>query len=115
MPRTFVVIRETATVMTDCSDGLFEIEKLVGTLRCGAQTALLAISTTSKNRMKGVLGKYVFDVGDQQFLVLLLMMHTKEEERLDFIEQPFASIREEIVDVRVDRCAIALRFADRRA
>ena len=54
----------------------------------------------------------MFDVGDEQFLVLLFMLHPEDENRLDFIEQLFASIGEQIVDARIDRCSVALGLAN---
>ena len=50
----------------------------------------------------------MFDIGDEQFLMLLLMMKAENEDRFDFIEQLFVRVGKQIVDMRIDRCAITL-------
>ena len=42
--------------------------------------------------MKRILRKHVFDIGDEQFLMLLLVMKTENEYRFDFIEQLFVRL-----------------------
>jgi hypothetical protein len=56
----------------------------------------------------------VLDIGDQQFLMLLLMMKSENEDRFDFIEQSFVHAGKQIVDMRIDRCAITLGLPYRR-
>ena len=68
-----------------------KLDKLVGTRRrpCPARRRR---PTSSKNRIERVLREDVLDVGDEQFLMLLFMMHAEDENRLDFIEQTFVGI-----------------------
>src|SRR5262245_862142 len=111
MPRFFVIIGESSAVMTNCDDRLFEVDKMN---RSGFRYLTFPL-TLAKHRIQRVLCEHMLDVGDQQFLVLLLMMKTENQDRLDLIEQFFVRTRKQIVDMRIDRCAVALRFADCRA
>ena len=111
MPRPFIVIGESATGMADLNDCLLELDELVRTARCAIPRKLsgqCGVATFSKNRIERILREHVLDVGDKQFLVLLFMMYAQDDDRLDFIEQLFVSVGKQIVDVRIDRDAIAL-------
>src|SRR5262249_20301137 len=115
MHRSFVVIGESVAIMAYRSYSFFEIDKPVGTaFRChpffGAHG--VARQTSTKDRMERVLREDVFDVRDEQFLVLLFMMHPEDENRLDFMEQLFVGIREQSVHARIDGCAVALSLAN---
>ena len=63
----------------------------------------------AKHRMKRVLREDMFDVGDEQFLMLLLVMNPENDDRLDFIEKFFVRVGKEILDVRIDRRTISTR------
>ncbi len=65
--------------------------------------------------MQRVLSKDVFDVGDEQLLMLLLVVNAERNERLKFREGFFISIRQKIVDVRIDRRTILFRLIDGRS
>src|ERR1700756_6057898 len=111
MPRSFVVIGESAAVMTNCDNRLIEVEEVEWkSFRSCAVPFILA-----KNRIKRVLCKHVLDVGDQQFLMLLLMMKTENEYRFDLAEQLFVGPGKPIVHMRIDRRAVALRLSYGRA
>ena len=86
MQRFFVIIGESSAVMTNCDDRLFEVDKV----NRGGFRYLTFPVTLAKHRIQGVLREHMLDVGDQQFLVLLLMMKTENQDRLDLIEQFFA-------------------------
>ena len=64
--------------------------------------------------MKRVLREDVLDVGDEQFLVLLLVMHADCEDRLDFLEQFVVRAFEQFLNVCVDRLPEAKGFGHRR-
>src|SRR5215510_6105607 len=105
MPRPFVVIGKSATVMANLNDCFFEIDELVGTVfryRPFFSAHGVTRPTGSKNRIKRILCEHVLDVGDQQFLVLLLMMKTENEYRFNLIEQLFVRSGKEIVNMRID-------------
>ena len=74
MARAFVVVGESAPIMTDLDRFLFEIEEMHRcSLRRDDADLLLA-----KNRIERILRKHVLDVGDEQFLVLLLVMNAQD-------------------------------------
>ena len=84
MPRSFVVVRKTIAIVADFNCRFIELEKLGGSRRPGAiKRARRARSTFSKNRIERVLGENVLDVGDEQFLMLLLVMNSESENRFD--------------------------------
>ena len=56
----------------------------------------------------------MFDVGDEQFLVLLFVMQADREDRLDFIEQFVIRAFQQFLNVCVDRLPEAISFRDRR-
>ena len=81
--------------MTYFSDRLVELDKLARTtLRCRSFFSAHGLTRPagSKNRIKRVLCEDVFYVRDEQFLMLLFVMHAEDENRLDFIEQTFVGI-----------------------
>ena len=85
MPRSFVVVGESVAVMTYLSHRFVELDELVGrsALRLRAPGVIVL---RSKNRIERILREDVLDVGDEQFLMLLLVMNAENEDRLDFIE-----------------------------
>src|SRR4029077_9184715 len=100
MTRPFVVVRKTGTVVTDLDDrfvGPNEIHRGYADLVC-LRPIDLAFTIF---RMQRVLSKDVFDVGDEQLLMLLLVMNAESNERLKFRQGFFISIRQKIVDVRI--------------
>jgi hypothetical protein len=104
VPWPFVVVRESVAIMAYCSHSFFEIGKLErspsdrGFRPCLGAHGMMR-PTIAKNRIKRVLRENVFDVRDKQFLMLLFVMNAEDENRLNFIEQIFVGIREQIVDV----------------
>src|SRR5438094_3260953 len=104
MPRPFVVVGESAAGVADRGHSFPKIDEAY---RGDFFIAGLDIPL-SKDRIERILSKHVLDIGDEQFLVLLLMMHAQDEDWLDFAEQLFVSIGKQIVDMRVNPGAIAL-------
>src|SRR6476659_8293847 len=92
MPRPFVVVEKSVALMADLSGSLFKIDKVVGTPRCGVRKAQRGVRTNTKYRVERVLRQHVFDVCDEQFLMLLFMMESKDQNRFYFIEQTFVRI-----------------------
>ena len=94
--------------MADCDGRFFEVEEVHrgGFRRRGVSLPL------SKDGIERILREHVLDVCDEQFLMLLLMMNTENEDRLDLIGKLLISIGEQTVDVRINRRAIALRLYD---
>src|SRR6266705_3502862 len=115
MPRPFVVIGEATAIMANRDGCLLEIDETVGTpTRRGCRPFFGAHGVTrptrTKNRIERILCEHVLDVRDEQFLMLLLMMPAEDQNRLDVIEQFLIGVGKQILDVRIDRSAIALRF-----
>src|SRR4029077_11834957 len=114
MPRPFVVIGEAAAIMANRDGCLLEIDEVVGTDRRAVPRTFRRVRrsglTCSKNRVERILREHVLDVRDEQFLMLLLMMPAEDENRFDVIEQFPIGIGKQILDVRIDRSAIALGF-----
>ena len=57
--------------------------------------------------MERVLREDVFDIGDEQFLMLLLVMNSEGEDRLDFVEEVLR--RRRLTRSSIDR-SIAARY-----
>src|SRR6266436_6959778 len=95
MPRPFVVIGEPVAVMANRDWRLLELDKIVGTARrCRPFFGAHGVTrpTRTKDRIKRILREHVLDIRDEQFLVLLLMMPSENQNRFDFIEQFLISI-----------------------
>ena len=105
MSRAFVVVGEAASVMTDLDRCLLEVDQAhwhglcprVVDLACRA--AVLRRLALAKNGIERILREDVFNVGEQQFLVLLLVLHAKNQDRLDFLEKFFVGAGKEVADV----------------
>src|SRR4051812_39218020 len=102
MGRAFVVVGEALAVVADLNNSLVEVDKLVGTAGCAVRRAQRSRTTIIINRMQRILREHVLDVGNEQFLVLLLVMNSKNKKRLYLVEQLLVSSRNQIVDVSVD-------------
>ena len=64
--------------------------------------------------MERILGKDVFDIGHEQFLMLLLVMQADRENRLDLLEQLVVGAFEQLLNVGIDRAPEAIGFRYRR-
>jgi hypothetical protein len=89
VPRQFVVETKAIAVMADLVDAGRQIG--ISTLR---RSAARQLPVGVVNRIRRILRECVQDVGDQQFLMLLLMMQTDFEQRKKF--------RRAVVGDRVD-------------
>src|ERR1700724_930597 len=114
MTRPFVVVRKTQTLVTDLDDRFVELNEIYWGNADVVCLRPIDLAFTIF-RMKRVLSKDVFDVGDEQLLMLLLVMNAERNERLKFRQGFFISIRQEIVDVRIDRRTILFRLIDGRS
>src|ERR1700730_18784894 len=103
MARAFIVIGKSGAPVTNLNNLFIKLDK-VHRRSLGRDDVDLSLA---EDGMKRVLRKDVFDVGDKQFLMLLLVMNAEDEERLDFCENFFARVRNEIVDVGIDRGTVA--------
>src|ERR1051326_375869 len=95
MSRSFVVIRKTGPVMTNLNDSFVEFDETAGTVRRRARRAR---PTFFKNGMKRVLREDVFDIGDEQLLVLLLMMDAEDDQGRDFFKKLLFCLIKKVVD-----------------
>src|SRR5690349_9244448 len=94
MPRPFVVVSESISIVADCGHSFFEMYKFIGAPRDLAYLPFvgahgMARLTSTKKRIKRVLCENMFDVRDKQFLMLLFVMNAEHENRLNFIQQSF--------------------------
>src|SRR4051812_5996363 len=67
-----------------------------------------------KNRVERVLGKDVFDVGEQQLLVLLFVMEAEDQDGLDFFQLFLSRFAQELADGLVDRRSETIGFGHSR-
>src|SRR6266540_3354115 len=114
MPGTFVVVGESVAIMTDLHGCLIEMDERQRS-QARWRRARRSRPTSTEDRTERILREHVLDVGDEQFLMLLLVMKPENQNWLDFIDKVFVGIGKQIVHVRVDRRAIALCFLHRRA
>src|SRR4030095_7879598 len=106
MPRSLVVVSESIAIMANCNYCLFEIDE---TDRADFLCSGVCVSPAI-HRIKRVLREYVFDVGDEQFLMLLFMVNAENNNGLDFIKELVVGVTKQVVHVRIDRGAVAVRF-----
>ena len=99
MPRAFVVIGKCSALVPDRYDLLIEFDK---TLRRDAATCRRA-GCLAKNRVERILREDVFDIGDEKFLVLLLVMKTEREDRIDLGEEGVIRSFEQLYHALIDR------------
>ena len=85
MPRLFVIVTKTVTVVSDFHDDFVEIHETAGRDRA----AFPEVVPLSKNGVERILGKDVFDIGDEQLLMLLFVMESDREDRFDLTDQLF--------------------------
>src|SRR5580700_8481871 len=104
----FVVIGEFVAVVADLDNRLVEFKKTQRRRLRGNDIDL----ALAKHRMQRILRKNMFDVGDEQFLMLLLVMNPENEDWFDFIEKFVVRVPKEIFDVRIDRSTISTRVFD---
>src|SRR5947209_2505929 len=67
-----------------------------------------------KDGIERILSEDVFNVGQEKLLVLLLVMKTKRQNRLDLGEERFVRVLDQLGHTRVDRVAEAISVRDRR-
>src|SRR5207253_5825673 len=97
MPGTFVVVGESIAIMTDLDSCLIEVDEVIGTdhraVRRNLRRDQRSRPTLAENRTERILREHVLDIGDEQFLMLLLVMKPENQNRLDFIDKVFVGIR----------------------
>ena len=81
--------------VTDLDDRLVKLDETHG---CGFAPTVIDFAI-AKNRMQRVLGKDMFDVSDQKFLMLLFVMNTQGDERRDFSQKLFVRGGKEVGNV----------------
>src|SRR5437868_2651329 len=106
MPWSFVVVSETVAGVADLDCGFVELDKLE---RWDREVATVDLAR-AKDRIERVLREDVFNVGDEQFLMLLLMMKPEGQDGLDLGNQFLVSVRNKILDTGIDGGAILFRF-----
>jgi len=109
MPWQFVIVTEVVAGMTDLNCRFVEFDELSRQVIGLRFIALRPL----KNWKERVLREDVFDVGDEEFLMLLLVMDPQDHDRLDLAKQFLIRVRDEIVNIGIDRCAIFLCFFNR--
>src|ERR1700738_1911425 len=94
--RAFVVVGKSGAVVTDLHNGFVELNE-VG---CRDISRFDVDLTVAKDGVERILREDVFDVGHEQFLMLLFVMDAKYQNRLNFAEKSFVRAGNQIVDVR---------------
>ena len=89
MARPFVVVGKSGAVVADLDHCFVELDE-VHRRRLRGDDVDLALA---KDRIERILREDVFDVGDEQFLMLLLVMNAENDDRLDLVEK-FSSASE---------------------
>src|ERR1700693_2114440 len=88
MTRPFVIVGESSAIVADLNRRFIKLNKLGGSRRPGAiQSARRTRFIGTKNWIEWVLRKDVFDVGDQQLLVLLFVVNSQDEDWFDLAKQ----------------------------
>src|SRR5205085_1120162 len=77
MARSFVVISKPVAIVTDLNRCFIELDELQWT----DADLIVADLAFLENGIERVLGKDVFDVGDEQLLMLLLVMDPESQDR----------------------------------
>src|ERR1043166_4863428 len=101
MARSFVVVGESVAVVSDRYDRFFELHEalrgdiFVAGLRHGFR----------ENGIERILSENMFDIGQEQLLMLLLVMEAERDDWLDFGEQPFISVFDQLASALIDRFA----------
>ena len=105
MPWTLVVVGKTITIMANLNCRFIELDKLHSLDACRAEAGrtridLIAADVASlENRVKRVLREDVLDVGDEQLLMLLLVMNPEGQNRFDLAKQFLVGIGNQLIDV----------------
>src|SRR4029077_13360070 len=81
MSRSFIVVGKIATIMTNSCNCFVEIDKCHRRRRVG-----FLLRAFSKNWMQRILREDMLDIGNEQFLMLLLMLNAECDDRFDFVQ-----------------------------
>src|SRR2546430_8704380 len=115
MTRAFVIVRKSAAIVTDLDDGFVEIDEMVGTDRRAVRLRRARRSRpTIEYWMERVLGEDMVDVGYEQLLMLLLVINSENQNRLDLIAKLLVRSGKKVIDVGVDSGTVAVRFVNSR-
>ena len=107
MTRSFVIETKTATVMADRLNSGRHIDKLIRIDRARTRRGLRHLPIGVVNRIGRVLREGVQDVGQQQFLMLLLVMQTDFENFKHARRVRVRNIGDQLLDRGIDMGAIA--------
>jgi len=108
MTRSFVVVGESSAVVTDRYGRFVELDEML----CRHRGNFGLWRGVAKDRIKRILGQDVFDIGEKKFLMLLFVVQTQDEDRLDLREQRLIRVVEQLPHALIDRIAeaISLRY-----
>ena len=98
MARPFVVVGKSGSPVSDLDCRFIKFDEVH---RRNVDFLCVDLAFT-KNRMKRILREDMFDVCDEQLLMLLLVMKAKRHDWLDFVEKLPVGVGKKIVDVRVN-------------
>src|SRR5213075_1336628 len=108
MARSFIVVGEARTAMTDLNRLFVEFDKVNWRQLCRLLTSL----GLPKYRIKRILREHVLDIGHEQLLMLLLMMNTKCDKRLQVGQKVVVSSVYQVCNLRVYNLAITPGLLD---
>src|SRR5438132_11670520 len=109
MAWSFVIVSKSAPVVADLNRRFIEFDKLQ---RVYIDLIVFDFVLT-EHRIERVLRENMFDVGDEQLLMLLLVMDSKGQVRFNLAKQFLIGIGNQSINVRIDRDPIFLRFFNR--
>ena len=112
VPRTFVVEAEPAPLVADRLQPAAERPPLASVARVPVPRPR---RVRAIGRPQRVLRQRVLDIGDDQFLMLLLVIEPQLDDRRDLREAASIGRREEVRDRRIDRRAIGVDLRQARA
>src|SRR5207249_476976 len=125
MARTFVVVGKAVAIVTDLNYRFVELDELQRADIPRDESVFSRIDLArravawrrlgfAKNREERVLRENVFDIGDEQLLMLLFVMNSERKDRFDLTKQSLVGTGNKSVDVRINGSAIFFRFVHRR-
>src|SRR5207245_11145863 len=106
MSRSFVIVSKSAPVVADLNRRFIKFDKLQ---RLYVDLIVFDF-VLLENRIERVLREDMFDVGDEQLLMLLLVMDSKGQDRFNLAKQFLIGIGNQSINVWIDRDAIFLRL-----
>src|ERR1051325_7215902 len=105
MARAFVVIGKSSALVADGRNRLVELDEALR--RNGVVSGVRR--GFPEDGIERILSEDMFDIGQEQLLMLLLVMETQRDDRLDLGEQGLIGFVDQLPDALIDRFAKPVR------